>query len=134
MAATIELEAELSEVARMDAWFARVMEEAGAVPEVAQAARLCLHELVANVILHGYPDGRAGRIGVTVAPEGAALRVTVEDDGIAFDPLAAPEARPMTGLADAQIGGYGIKLFRESSHTASYAREGGTNRLAFTCG
>ncbi len=53
----------------MDAWLARVVEEAGALPAVAQALRLCLHELVANVIQYGYPDGRAGRIAVTVAPE-----------------------------------------------------------------
>ncbi len=40
----------------------------------------------------------------------------------------------MTGLDDAQVGGYGIKLFRESSHDARYLREGGVNRLSFTCG
>jgi anti-sigma regulatory factor (Ser/Thr protein kinase) len=134
LAARIELATELSEISRMDAWLARVAEDAGALPAAVQAARLCLHELVANVIQHGYPDGRAGRITVTVAPEGAAVHVTLEDDGIAFDPLAAPEAKPMTGLADAQVGGYGIKLFRESSHGARHVREAGTNRLSFTCG
>jgi anti-sigma regulatory factor (Ser/Thr protein kinase) len=134
LAARIELQAELSELSRMDAWLARVAEDAGALPAAAQAARLCLHELVANVILYGYPDGRAGRIAVTVAPRGAALHVTLEDDGIAFDPLAAPRAKAMTGLADAQVGGYGIKLFRESSHDASHVRDGGVNRLSFTCG
>jgi anti-sigma regulatory factor (Ser/Thr protein kinase) len=134
LAARIELASELSELSRMDAWLARVVEEAGVLPAAAQAARLCLHELVANVIQYGYPDGRPGRIVVSVAPEGAALHVTLEDDGIAFDPLAAPEARPMTGIEDAQIGGYGIKLFRESSHAARHARLGGMNRLEFTCG
>jgi anti-sigma regulatory factor (Ser/Thr protein kinase) len=134
LAARIELQSELSELSRMDAWLARVVEEAGALPAAAQAVRLCLHELVANVIQYGYPDGGAGRIAVAVAQEGAALHVTLEDDGIAFDPLAAPEARPMTGLADAQVGGYGIKLFRESSQAASYVRDGALNRLTFTCG
>jgi anti-sigma regulatory factor (Ser/Thr protein kinase) len=134
LAARIELQSELSELSRMDAWLARVVEEAGALPAAAQAVRLCLHELVANVIQHGYPEGRAGRIAVTVAPVGAVLLVTLEDDGIAFDPLAAPDAKPMTGLAEAQVGGYGIKLFRESSHGARYVRQGEVNRLSFTCG
>jgi anti-sigma regulatory factor (Ser/Thr protein kinase) len=134
LAARIELATELSELSRMDAWLAREVTEAGALPAAAQAVRLCLHELVANVIQHGYPDGRDGCIRVTVAPAGAALHVTLEDDGIAFDPLAAPEAMPMTGLADAQVGGYGIKLFRESSHGARYVRQGEVNRLSFTCG
>jgi anti-sigma regulatory factor (Ser/Thr protein kinase) len=134
LAARLQLEADLSEVARLNDWLAGLF-AAGGIPEsAAQAAKLCLNELVANTILYGYPDGRAGRIDVSLAPAEGALRVTIEDDGIAFDPLAAPEARPMTGLDDARIGGFGIKLFRESSHSAGYTRSGGRNRLTFVCG
>ena len=94
----------------------------------------CLNELVANAMLYGYPEGQQGRIEVVVETEASALRVTIEDDGIAFDPLAAPEAQPMSGLDDARIGGFGIKLFRESSHSARYERSEGRNRLTFRCG
>ena len=118
----------------MNDWLGEVFKAIGAPGTAAQAAKLCLNELVANAILYGYPAGEAGRIEVTVDLADSALHVTLEDDGIPFDPLAAPEAEPMTGLEDARIGGFGIKLFRESSHSARYERSGGRNRLGFVCG
>ena len=134
MADGLQLATSLSEVARLNDWLAGALSDKAIPEDVAQSDKLCLNELVANVILHGYPDGRAGRIDVSVDPRGAALAVTVEDDGIAFDPLSAPLAEAMTGLDDARIGGYGIKLFRESSHSARYERSGGRNQLSFVCG
>jgi serine/threonine-protein kinase RsbW len=134
LAAQITLKADLSEVARLNGWLLDVI-LAGDVPEAAaQAAKLCLNELVANVILYGYPDGRCGMIDVSVTPQAGALQVVLADDGIAFDPLAAPEAVPLSGLDDDRIGGFGIKLFRESVRSARYERSDGFNRLTFVCG
>lgn len=133
MAARLQLASDLAEVARLNVWLAEVLPTCG-IPEVAEAAKLCLNELVANVILYGYPDGRTGLIEVAITSETGALSVVLEDDGIAFDPLAAPEAAPLTGLDDDRIGGFGLKLFRESAHSASYERSGGRNRLRFVCG
>ena len=118
----------------MNDWLGEVFGAMDAPETTAQAAKLCLNELVANTILYGYPGGEEGRIEVTVDYADGALHVTIADDGIPFDPLAAPEAAPMTGLEDARIGGFGIKLFRESSRSARYERSGGRNRLAFVCG
>jgi len=122
------------EVARLNDWLADVFADAAASPSSAEALRLCLNELVANVIEHGYPDGGEGRISIAIEPSDNALAVEVIDDGIAFDPLAAPEVQPMNGLQDVRIGGFGIKLFREASHSARYERSGGMNRLSFVCG
>jgi len=118
----------------MNDWLADVFSAEAVPDEAAQTAKLCLNELVANVMLHGYPDGRTGRIDVSVDPQGATLAVTLEDDGIAFDPLSTPVAEAMTGLHDARIGGFGIKLFRENAQAARYERSGGRNRLSFVCG
>ena len=134
MAARLQLDADLAEVARLNGWLAGIVAAAGVPKAAAEAVKLCLNELVANEILYGYPDGRAGRIEVSVAPEAGALRVTLEDDGIAFDPLAAPVSAPLDGLADDRIGGFGIKLFREAARSAAYERSEGRNRLTFTCG
>jgi serine/threonine-protein kinase RsbW len=126
----LELSPDLGEVARVNDWLADLFARHGVPDATAQAAKLCLNEIVANVILYG----AARRIAVTVEPAGSALRIAVEDDGIAFDPLSAPAAAPMAGLDDARIGGFGIKLFREASRAASYARSDGANRLSFICG
>lgn len=118
----------------MNDWLAGILSDEAIPGDVGQAARLCLNELVANAIMHGYPDGREGRIAVSLERRGGALDITLEDDGTAFDPLSVPLAEAMTGLDDARIGGFGIKLFRESSHSARYERSGGRNILRFVCG
>jgi serine/threonine-protein kinase RsbW len=130
----VQLTSDLAEVARLNAWLADVLAAGDASVPAAEAVKLCLNELVANVILYGYPDGRVGRIDVALTPESGALAVVLEDDGIAFDPLAGPEAAPLAGLDDDRIGGFGLKLFRESSRSASYERSDGRNRLSFVCG
>jgi anti-sigma regulatory factor (Ser/Thr protein kinase) len=134
VAARLQLGSDLAEVARLNDWLAEVFATTKASEAVADAVKLCLNELVANVMLYGYPDGRAGRIEVAIAADEGALHITLEDDGIAFDPLAAPDAAPLAGLDDDRIGGFGIKLFREASHSARYERSAGRNLLAFTCG
>ena len=134
MTARLELTASLPDIVRMNEWLAEVFAREGVPDDVAGSAKLCLNEIVANAILHGYPEGTKGRIDLSVDRQGDALAITVEDDGIAFDPLSAPEARPMTGLDDARVGGFGIKLFREASRGARYERSGGRNRLTFVCG
>jgi serine/threonine-protein kinase RsbW len=134
LAERLQLASDLAEVARLNGWLAGVMAAASPPDEVAEAVKLCLNELVANVILYGYPDGRVGQIGVSVSPEAGAMSVVLEDDGIAFNPLDLPEAPPLSGLDDDRIGGFGIKLFRESVRSASYERSGGRNVLSFVCG
>jgi anti-sigma regulatory factor (Ser/Thr protein kinase) len=134
LAARLELAASLPEVARMNDWLADLFARESVPDDVAGSVKLCLNEIVANAILHGYPEGNPGRIDLSIDRQGDALAITVEDDGIAFDPLSAPDARPMTGLDDARVGGFGIKLFREASRAAQYERSGGRNRLSFVCG
>jgi anti-sigma regulatory factor (Ser/Thr protein kinase) len=134
LAARLHLASELAEVARLNQWLDPVLGASNTPEAVVQSAKLCLNELVANAILYGYPDGRAGRIEVSVAAAAGAVSVELEDDGIAFDPLAAPEAQPLSGLDDDRIGGFGLKLFRENAHSIRYERSGNRNRLSFVCG
>lgn len=84
-------------------------------------------EIVSNIVRHG---GGAGRILVRAEflaereGGGPAVRLTVEDDGAAFDPLHLPEPEMTARLEDAQLGGLGIPLIRRLSRTVSYARVG----------
>lgn len=134
MTARLQLKTDLAEVARLNGWLVDVVAANDVAEAAVQATKLCLNELVTNVILYGYPDGREGVIEVAVTSEAGALQVVLEDDGLAFDPLAAPEAAPLSGLDDDRIGGFGIKLFRESVQSADYERSDGRNRLSFVCG
>jgi len=54
----------------------------------------CLQEALNNVVKHA----RARRVRVTLAHDGAQIRLTVEDDGAGFEPGAVPGPFPSEGL------------------------------------
>jgi two-component sensor histidine kinase len=43
---------------------------------------LVVNELLGNALKHAFPAGRAGRVTVSLADQGSALMLTVEDDGV----------------------------------------------------
>lgn len=129
----LHLSADLAEVSRMNVWFDALAAAAGTPVRLAGDMKLCLNEAVANVIDYGYDDPAAAEIDVTVEFGDEAIVAIVTDNGRPFDPLAAPAALPLTDLASAPIGGFGIKLIRETASSLAYAREGDRNRLTITC-
>jgi two-component sensor histidine kinase len=50
--------------------------------EVAGACGLIVHELVSNALKHGFPDGRAGEIHVSMDHKNGQYILTVTDNGI----------------------------------------------------
>jgi len=74
----------------------------------AVAVGLIVNELVTNAVKHAFPDGRRGHICVTLAKEGANLRLSVEDNGIGLNWVrrgfgASTGKRIVTALAN-QLG------------------------------
>ena len=68
---------------------------------------LVVNEVVSNAFKHAFPDGRAGLITVTLAPEGAGHAVLrVRDDGVGYQPgrRVGMGSRLIQGLVQ-QIGG-----------------------------
>ena len=95
--------------------------------------RLCLDEVVTNVVSYafdGIPDP-ALTVELEVGPE--VLTAVVVDNGRAFDPLGHPLAPRLSDLETAPIGGFGIRLLRETASALRYERLGGRNRLTITC-
>ena len=92
----------------------------------ADAARLAIvvEELVCNVVEHGEP--RAGSaIALTIARDGAMLRLTISDEGAPFDPgrAVAPAATPDRG------GGAGLAIVLRWTRIERYERVLGVNSL-----
>lgn len=90
---------------------------------------LVLEEAMMNRLWHAFPDGGTHEIGLTLALEPDALVLTIDDDGIAFDPLQAPPPAPATSLAEAQVGGLGLMLTRKAARSCHYERRDGRNRF-----
>ena len=87
--------------------------------------RLVLEELLANALDHG----GASDCVVELAFEDAAIRLRIEDDGHAFDPLATPTLELDADDPDRPVGGLGIHLVKTLALDAGYVREGDRNRL-----
>lgn len=88
---------------------------------------LIAEEACVNVIRHAYPAGRPGPLGLLIqakACDGRQLiELTIEDEGIPFDPMSVPGHRRDGPVDDMPIGGLGVTLIRRLSDAQHYARD-----------
>ncbi|MBF9060595.1 ATP-binding protein [Rhodobacterales bacterium HKCCSP123] len=131
--ARLDLPPRLSAVAMLNDWFAGQTAGSGLSERVLGDMKLCLNEAVANVVSYAFDGIADPRLRVTLRPDADGITAEIRDNGQPFDPLAGPMAEAMHGLETAQIGGFGIKLMRETAQDLSYAREGEENVLTLTC-
>lgn len=105
----------------------------GCATDVRFRVELVVEEVVMNVIRHAHPHG-ATRAMLRVTCADGRVAIAIEDNGPAFDPLAAP-LRPLEGaLGGHHEGGFGLHLIRRHSDAAQYDRDGGVNRLELVFG
>ena len=121
--------AEAGSMGRMDDWLAAFAAAHGLPPETREELRVCLHELSANVIMHGGRDGGPRTIEISGRMDGDRVVLEFADDAPAFDPLSR-EAPPAKGkLEDVAIGGLGLHLVRSFTDELTYRRTPGRNHL-----
>ncbi|WP_257550377.1 ATP-binding protein [Sphingopyxis sp. DBS4] len=102
-----------------------------AIPDrTAARVLIALDEIVSNIFAHGVREGEPTvAVGLRIA-EGR-IAGEIVDDGIAFDPLAAPPPDTGLSLEDRPIGGLGLHIVRETMDEIRYDRDHGQNRLRF---
>lgn len=100
------------------------VERHGLARDAAERLVIVVEEWVANVVEHGgAPAG--SRIGLRLALDAGAVRITVTDAGGAFDPRGAKFEQPNPERG----GGVGLELMRAWSRVAAYGRRADRNRL-----
>ena len=124
---TILVRNDLGELERVSRTMAEFWAESGLPAELEGDVNLALEEMLANVILHGYQDQSEHNIAVSLEANGGEVRVAIEDDGVPFNPLEAPEVDTTTSLVDRLIGGLGIHLVRKVTDGLEYKRLGDKN-------
>ena len=105
---------------------------AGLPPAEALPFELALEEVFMNVVLHGSPAGTAPRVDVSLALGDDGLTLTIEDDGVPFDPLALPAPDLTASIAERKVGGLGVYFVRQMMDAVSYRRVGARNQLSMT--
>ncbi len=99
---------------------------------------VAVEELYVNVAHYAYPeDERPGEVRLTFVftdAEGGGHRVaiTIEDEGMPFDPVAKPDPVRPTSIDEVKIGGLGILMVRRTMDTFTYERRGATNVTTIT--
>jgi len=93
---------------------------------------LLIEEIFVNIYRYSYSEQAPGSVTVSYTiPKAGELSVEVVDQGIEFDPLAAPAPDLTLDLEHRPIGGLGILLLKTLAGSLSYRREQGWNHLRF---
>ena len=116
-------------VSAASAWAREVADELRLSSQDAYRVDLVVTEIVQNLFDHADPASREVPLTVHLRADGQELRLSVIDEGPAFDPLAVPLPAQPEDIGAASLGGLGIHLVREFSEQCSYARRGESNCL-----
>ncbi len=107
------------------AWIASEAEALGATERQCFGAQLCAEEILVNAMSHG---GRSHlTLIITLESLDDRLRLTLQDDGAAFDFTSAPARKVDVTLEGSQLGGWGIALVRRFADHVHCRREGDRN-------
>jgi len=93
---------------------------------------IAIEEIIINCIDYGYQDDKVHSIRLVLLVDDEDLTITVIDDGLPFDPLAAPPPDLSRPIQDRPAGGLGIHLLRQLSRQMRYERRDGLNQLTIT--
>jgi anti-sigma regulatory factor (Ser/Thr protein kinase) len=93
---------------------------------------LIIEEAVTNTIRYGYDDGESHQIDLDLQVEPHEVQVLIVDDARAFDPMDADALLLPETLDDAQVGGLGLLMIRNTASSMAYERRDGFNRFLLT--
>ena len=130
---TLTLKPAVSEVVRLNVWLDEAFSRSGTRPQVAADLKLCLNEIVVNLISYAFAKSADPRIVVGIDLRAHLVKAEIRDNGISFDIRDWPAPAKPIDLMSAPIGGYGILLIRDRASAIDYDRVNGMNRLRITC-
>jgi serine/threonine-protein kinase RsbW len=123
----------LDQLSTIRSFVDRAAAAAGLERRAAYRLRLAVDEIATNIINYGYErEGLSGDIRLSAAVDGDWLRVSLEDDGLEYDPTTAEAPKDLDQpLEQRGIGGLGIFLTLRGVDDFRYRRVGGHNVSTF---
>ena len=128
----LEVPAELAQLNTVNDFLHEELDNRLCPQRVQNQLDIAVEELFVNVCKYAYADAapdvpRIVRIYRTYTADPPSITVVIIDKGVAFDPLAKPDAVTPDNIMDVPIGGLGILMAKKSVNEMSYEREGGSN-------
>jgi len=127
--ATLILKNDVAELEGVLALISEICARHSVPPEIEYDLNLALDEVVTNVARHAYPAGGEHQFTLELTVSDVDFVARIEDDGVAFDPLAHPAPNLDVPLEERKEGGLGIFLVRQIMTSVEYQRVGGKNVL-----
>lgn len=93
---------------------------------------LTLEEIISNTIYYGYTDHNTHLIYVELNVEDTVFTATVQDDGIAFNPISETRQMKDPTSSSHDIGGLGIHFVKNLMDEMTYDRKNNTNIIRLT--
>ncbi len=90
--------------------------------------RLCIEEVVENIVSYAYKDGN-GFVEVGTRIDDGVLEISFKDAGVRFNPLEKEDPDITLAIEDRPIGGLGIFLCKQMMDDIRYSYENGENHL-----
>jgi anti-sigma regulatory factor (Ser/Thr protein kinase) len=129
LSSQIVMQTKLEQLPKLERWLEALAVEFLLPPSLVHRIDLCLTELVTNLIGYGYPGGNAGTVSIHGWRQDEQILIRIDDDGIPFDPTSfVPPALP-SSLAEATVGGRGIRLVRHFADALHHVRKVDGNQL-----
>lgn len=91
--------------------------------------RMVLEEILMNVIMHGGDGTREPSVWLDLEQQAQGVLLTVQDDGVAFDPTLVAPPDIEASLEERDIGGLGVHLMHTLMDHVSYCHANGRNCL-----
>jgi serine/threonine-protein kinase RsbW len=124
------LPSRLSDLARLAAWIEDLASRHGIPGNVEFGMKLCLEEVLSNVIRHGYSGAEDRFITVRFTmPRRAYALFIVDDEAPLFNPLDPPAPPAFDTLEGILAGGQGLRLLRQFADALEYEPTPTGNRL-----
>lgn len=91
---------------------------------------IAIDELFGNIVHYAYhPEIGAATVRVEVEEEPLAVRISLIDNGISYDPLARDDPDVTLSAEEREIGGLGIYMVKKIMDNISYEYKDGQNIL-----
>ncbi len=106
------------------------LEKVSCPPRIMMQVDIAVEELFVNIASYAYAPGKGtALIRVEMEKNPLAIRITFEDSGIPYNPLAKADPDITLSAEDRQIGGLGIYMVKKSMNDVIYQHKDGKNIL-----